>query len=103
MKIHLPLVLIVLTASLSACSPASAIPEIDSAQTYRGYPCFNQCEAFKQGYDQAQAQRYTSPSACEALADSRRNGCRSYVTDFKVDTQQNGGLYLAPNSPQSLP
>ena len=81
---------------LAACQPQPDIPNIQANQTYKGYPCFNECADFQLGYDQATKGKFVEKSQCDNLDTKQQLGCQAYLNDLHTDVVENGGLFIKP-------
>lgn len=54
---------------------------------YQGYPCQNECEDFKRGYDLALTQGSADKSQCQALSGAEKLGCESFVVDYQYENK----------------
>lgn len=52
---------------------------------YNGYPCGNNCDSFKQGYEDAKLQQFTLPEQCDKVDQSRKIGCLSYIQEYSYE------------------
>ena len=81
-----------LTLTLSACSPSVGI---NNDQTYQGYPCQDECLAFKTGFDQAQELGVTSETECHGFgSDKNIVGCKAYAHEYQVENLPDSDLKL---------
>jgi hypothetical protein len=68
---------------------------INPDQVYLGYPCRDQCEDFKSGYEAAKASMLESTTKCVSKNDAERLGCQAYVTDYRYATTEDKELIQA--------
>lgn len=52
-----------------------------SAESFKGYPCKNDCSGHKAGYAWAQQKNVTDPSDCGGNSNSFMEGCRAAVEE----------------------
>jgi hypothetical protein len=90
------LLLIVAGALLGGCALNAMAPiaTILPEETYQGYPCFNTCEEFKKGFDDARSRQVESEDACGMKNINERTGCKAYVAEEKWRVYQQSDLYL---------
>ena len=82
--------LVVMSVFLSACSVALIdIPKDAFAedQIYQGYPCLDECEAFKRGFDLARKDKIQDVNQCDGSELKEITGCRVYVNEFKFENR----------------
>ncbi len=84
---------IILGSVFSLLLVGCSVTKKDQAFTnlYKGYPCNNHCGDFQAGYDAAQSNQFITDTRCDELNQTHRNGCLSYVQDYRVEHEQPGG------------
>lgn len=75
------ILLFIFAIFLSACTP-QPLP-IDSTQLYQGYPCGENCPAFKNGFETAHNRQFVSELDCAALPLDQSTGCQAYIFEYK--------------------
>lgn len=77
---------------LSACTASISPPTIDPNQVYLGYPCADECPAFKQGYEAARSQNLKNDAACGSAVSASTTGCKAAVLDSNMREDPTGGF-----------
>lgn len=94
MKLSLPLILSLIFSGCLIRSPAARIKPYNNTEVYQGYPCRDQCPAFKSGYDAAALEHLTHKRDCHGSIAAEVLGCQAYVTDYTYNTNPDPGLRL---------
>ncbi len=88
---YLPL-LVLVSLVLGGCASSGQNPAIQPSQVYKGYPCFENCDAFKLGYELAEKQALKEMDACSSLADSQHLGCRARVQEHIIKEREDNWM-----------
>lgn len=86
------IMLVVVTFLLASCS-ADTNSQSEYGGTsngegvYQGYPCQNDCDDFKRGYDLALTQGSVDKSQCQAFSGAEKLGCESFVVDYQYENK----------------
>lgn len=75
----------IVLAGCQAQPTSQASDAVASSQVYEGYPCYEHCSEFKQGFTLAKQQTYTQPSQCDHTGLSERVGCLAWVQEYKAE------------------
>ena len=68
--------------------------QFNQEQVYKGYPCFDQCEEFKSGYDLAISQKLTSYQSCSNITSAMQSGCKAGVNEYNFENNPESDLRI---------
>jgi hypothetical protein len=97
MKINCSKIILGLGCTLALAGCGRSTESQAFTNTYQGYPCNGHCEAFQKGYELAQAKQYATPGYCDQLTSANRTGCLSYVHEYQIEHEHDGGYVFPAN------
>lgn len=90
------LLILLTTLILAGCNSSPSTPQAAIQDTYQDYPCYPDCQAFQKGYDQAAAQKITTPENCPDSSFPETTGCKAYVNEYRFEHRANDLLLKNP-------
>lgn len=86
-------IVLVISFFLAACGgPQVNEQGFNQDQLYQGYPCFDSCPDFEQGYTYASENKITDPEECTGNNLPQITGCKAYASDYAFDNLPYGRL-----------